>query len=256
MPLSHNHKCLFVHIPRTGGTSFRRMLKIDEEVDGIEYLNTKGLMPVQNQRIHLPSHTIPRVLHKEHLCIKYMSQLNLIDQDIFDNYYKFAFVRNPWDKAVSEYMNHYHIYCSDFEHYVSKVKVIVEYLNENFTFDLETPFYEDYSRITFNALHNKDLDYPFKPWPGEEVVIDPHFFPQHLFTHDENGNLLVNTIGVFEDFDNNAADILDHLGVDHSHIVKINSSNRGTYQDMHTEKTKDIIARVYDVDIKMFGYEF
>ena len=185
-----------------------------------------------------------------------MSQLSLIDQDIFDNYYKFAFVRNPWDKAVSEYMNHYHIYCSDFEHYVSKVKVIVEYLNENFTFDLETPFYEDYSRITFNALHNKNLDYPFKPWPGEEVVIDPHFFPQHLFTHDENGNLLVNTIGVFEDFDNNAADILDHLGVDHSHIVKINSSNRGTYQDMHTEKTKDTIAGIYDVDIKMFGYEF
>ena len=81
MPLSHNHKCLFVHIPRTGGTSFRRMLKIDEEVEGLEYLNTNGLMPVQNQRIHLPSHTVPRVLHKEHLCIKYMSQLSLIDQD-------------------------------------------------------------------------------------------------------------------------------------------------------------------------------
>ena len=185
-----------------------------------------------------------------------MSQLNLIDQDIFDNYYKFAFVRNPWDKAVSEYMNHYRVYCSDFEHYVSKIKVIVEYLNENFTFDLETPFYENYSRITFNALHNEDLDSPFKPWPGEEVIIDPHFFPQHLFTHDENGNLLVNTIGVFEDFDSNAVDILDHLGVAHSHIVKINSSNRGTYQDMHTEKTKDIIAGIYDVDIKIFGYEF
>ena len=256
MPVSHKYKCLFVHVPRTGGTSFRKMLNIDEEADGLEYLNTQGMLMVQNQQDHMPSHTVPRAVHKEHMCIKYMSQLNLINKDIFDNYYKFAFVRNPWDKVVSEYMNHFRIYCTDFEHYVGKVKVIVEYLNENFTFDLESPFYENYSRITFNALHNKDLHYPFKPWPGEEVIIDPHFFPQHLFTHDENGNLLVITVGIFEEFDSNAIDILEHLGVSYSHVVKVNSSNRSAYQNMHTEKTKDIIAGVYDTDIKMFGYEY
>ena len=32
MPISHINKCVFVHIPRTGGTSFRKMLKIDEEI--------------------------------------------------------------------------------------------------------------------------------------------------------------------------------------------------------------------------------
>ena len=256
MPLSHKYKCLFIHIPRTGGTSFRKMLNIDEEVGNLEYLNTMGLMPVQNNQSHLPSHTKPRVLHKEHLCLKHMAQLNLISKEVFDNYYKFAFVRNPWDKVVSEYTNHFHIYCTDFGEYVEKVKVIVEYLNENFTFDLETSFYENYSRITFNTLNNKDLDYPFKPWPGEEVIVDPHFFPQHLFTHDENGNLLVNTIGVFEDFDTNATNILNLLEVPYSHIKKIYSSDRSAYQDMYNEKTKDIIAGVYDVDIKMFGYKY
>ena len=128
MPLSHKYKCLFIHIPRTGGTSFRQMLNIDEEVGNLEYLNTMGLMPVQNNQSHLPSHTKPRVLHKEHLCLKHMAQLNLISKEVFDNYYKFAFVRNPWDKVVSEYTNHFHIYCTDFAEYVEKVKVIVEYL--------------------------------------------------------------------------------------------------------------------------------
>ena len=92
MPLSHKYKCLFVHIPRTGGTSFRRMLKIDEEVTDLEYLNTQGLMPVRSQQESVLSHTTPRVLHKDHLCIKHMSQLKLIDNDIFDNYFKFAVV--------------------------------------------------------------------------------------------------------------------------------------------------------------------
>ena len=91
MPLSHKYKCLFIHIPRTGGTSFRKMLNIDEEVGNLEYLNTMGLMPVQNNQSHLPSHTKPRVLHKEHLCLKYMAQLNLISKEVFDNYYKFAY---------------------------------------------------------------------------------------------------------------------------------------------------------------------
>jgi len=255
MPLSHEYKCLFVHIPRSGGTSFRRMLKIDEEVAELEHLNTQGLLPVRNQQENMPSNTVPRVLHKEHLCIKYMSQLRLIDKEIFDNYYKFAFVRNPWDKIVSEFMNHYRIYCSDFEDYVDKVKVIVEYLNDNFTFDLEAPFYENYSRITFNVLHNKDLDYPFKPWPGEEVIIDPHFFPQHLFTHDEDGGLLVNTVGSFEDYDKNAEEILEHLGAAQP-IQQVNSSNRGPYQTIHTDKTKDIVSKIYNTDIEVFGYEF
>ena len=72
MPVSHKYKCLFVHIPRTGGTSFRKMLNIDEEADGLEYLNTQGMLMVQNQQDHMPSHTVPRAVHKEHMCIKYM----------------------------------------------------------------------------------------------------------------------------------------------------------------------------------------
>ena len=59
MPLSHKYKCLFVHIPRTGGTSFRKMLNIDEETDGLEYLNTQGMLMVQNQQDNVPSHTVP-----------------------------------------------------------------------------------------------------------------------------------------------------------------------------------------------------
>ena len=263
MPLSIKYKCVFIHIPRTGGTSFRKILGIDEdEVEttdwskaSLEQVNGKGLLSISNREVTLPSHTIPRVLHKEHMCMKHIAQLNIVPRSFFDEYLKFAFVRNPWDKALSVYTNHYHIYCDNFEHYIDKLQVIVRFLNDNFTFDLEAPFYEKYSRITFNVLHNKDLDYPFNPWPGEEVIIDPQFFPQHLFTHDENGNQLVDVIGRFENFAQDAKQILGWLNISDP-IEKIHSSDHPPYREAYTPKMKDIIADVFAKDIEMFRYEF
>ena len=263
MPLSIKYKCVFIHIPRTGGTSFRKILGIDgdgvETTDwskaSLEQVNGKGLLSISNRDVTLPSHTIPRVLHKEHMCMKHIAQLNVVPRSFFDEYLKFAFVRNPWDKALSVYTNHYHIYCNNFENYIDKLQIIVKFLNDNFTFDLETPFYENYSRITFNVLHNKDLDYPFNPWSGEEVIIDPQFFPQHLFTHDENGNQLIDVIGRFENFAQDAKQILGWLNISDP-IEKIHSSDHPPYRETYTPRMKDIIADVYAKDIEMFGYEF
>ena len=263
MPLSIKYKCVFIHIPRTGGTSFRKILGIDgdgvETTDwskaSLEQVNGKGLLSISNRQSTLPSHTIPRVLHKEHMCMKHIAQLNVVPRSIFDEYLKFAFVRNPWDKALSVYTNHYHIYCDNFEHYIDKLQIIVRFLNDNFTFDLETPFYEKYSRITFNVLYDKDLDYPFNPWPGEEVIIDPQFFPQLLLTHDENGNQLVDVIGRFENFAHDAKQILAWLNISEP-IEKIHSSDHPPYREAYTPRMKDIIADVFAKDIEIFGYEF
>ena len=61
--------------------------------------------------------------------------------------------------------------------------------------NLKKKFYEDYSRVVFNTLYNKDTDFPHKPWAGDDVIFDPQFIPQYLFTHNESGDKLVDTIG-------------------------------------------------------------
>ena len=263
MPLSIKYKCVFIHIPRTGGTSFRKILGIDgdgvETTDwskaSLEQVNGKGLLSISNREVTLPSHTIPRVLHKEHMCMKHIAQLNVVPRSIFDEYLKFAFVRNPWDKALSVYTNHYHIYCDNFEHYIDKLQVIVRFLNGNFTFDIEDVFYEEYSRVVFNMLWNKNVSSSYKPWDGNDVIVDPQFFPQHLFTHDENGNQLVDVIGRFENFAQDAKQILGWLNISDP-IEKIHSSDHPPYREAYTPRMKDIIADVFAKDIEMFGYEF
>jgi hypothetical protein len=69
-------RCIFVHIPKTGGTSIAKALgHFDKVVYG-----------VQDHR------TIVEIRHST-------------PQHDFDNYYKFTIVRNPWDRMVSWYKN-------------------------------------------------------------------------------------------------------------------------------------------------------
>ena len=256
MPISHINKCVFVHIPRTGGTSFRKMLQIDEEKPSdLEKINSKGLVFLSNKQKGRRSYDTPRVLQKEHLVMSQMAQLNIVDRNIFNQYFKFAFVRNPWDKLLSEYTNHYCKYCESFEEYVSKVEQIVNFINDNFKFDIEDLFYEEYSKLTFNILWNKKLDNHLMPWGGNEVHSDPHFFPQHIFTHNLDGTVLVDFIGRFESYEEDAQNILNQLGIS-SPIEKLHSSEHPPYRQAYTPITRDIIANVFQTDIKVFGYQF
>jgi hypothetical protein len=66
--ISDQFKCIFVAVPKTGSTSIRAIL---------------GSPP------------------KPHLNIWQIA--GLVDERKFDTYYKFGFVRNPWDRAVSRY---------------------------------------------------------------------------------------------------------------------------------------------------------
>ncbi|MFZ5908184.1 MAG: sulfotransferase family 2 domain-containing protein [Nitrospirota bacterium] len=67
MNISDHNKCIFIHIPRTGGTSFKEAM---------------GLMG----RGHLPW---------QYYFVVYPEQ--------WKTYAKFSVVRNPWDRAVSAY---------------------------------------------------------------------------------------------------------------------------------------------------------
>ncbi len=68
--ISHKHKFIFVHINKTGGTSIRKALFPDSPRENI------------------------------HRVIRYYKKLY---PKQFDEYFKFTFVRNPWDKVVSQY---------------------------------------------------------------------------------------------------------------------------------------------------------
>ncbi|MEM7195142.1 MAG: sulfotransferase family 2 domain-containing protein [Pseudomonadota bacterium] len=83
--ISHAHKFIFIHIPKTGGTSVEEAL-LDESCEC-----TKDLWDPRIKTTPL-----------NHLTLNEMIEHDFVDVKTAASYFKFCFVRNPWARAVSE----------------------------------------------------------------------------------------------------------------------------------------------------------
>jgi hypothetical protein len=94
MPVSDFHRFLYVHIPRTGGTSITLSL----QRCGVELKLCGRATAKDRERFgqaqiwlhHLPAHLL----------------LPHLPREDWHSFLKFAFVRNPWDWVVSTYFYH------------------------------------------------------------------------------------------------------------------------------------------------------
>ena len=96
--MHHGHKCIFIHIIKTAGTSIRESLGNDKE------------------QIEFSCHSSAKSIKKRAL------------EATWENYFKFSFVRNPWDKMVSQWWYNGHPKVRGKIIYKSKVKTFKEYI--------------------------------------------------------------------------------------------------------------------------------
>ena len=98
MPLSTSLKCLFVHIPKTGGTSIEKALGIfgdwrtEDRVKLFGQISSDDLLAKGFGSSFL-----------QHLT--YSEILQVVDRGTLREAFSFAFVRNPWDRLVSTFSN-------------------------------------------------------------------------------------------------------------------------------------------------------
>ena len=96
MPISHEHRCLFVHIPKTGGTSIETALGMYSRGNRENVDRLFGAVRSSDlKRLGLGS--------------GYLQHLTLLEMHAvrpdwpFADYFSFSFVRNPWDRMVSSF---------------------------------------------------------------------------------------------------------------------------------------------------------
>ena len=95
MLLSLKHRFLFVHIAKTGGTSVRSSLQ------GLRWRDPwYWPMFLCSRFSHLSGHRIATKLPRH---AKIVAAKELLPKELFDELFKFAFVRNPWDLQVSSF---------------------------------------------------------------------------------------------------------------------------------------------------------
>lgn len=190
MIISESKKFIFIHIWKTGGTSITEILS--------KYKSTN---PKYND--------LPKHIRTTDLKSKYPL--------IFKQYYKFLFVRNPWDIQVS---------------YYNYVKQNIHHSQHHFIDKFSS--FEDY--IIWRTSEKPDLQYDF-------VFNNKH-------------ELLVDYVGEFENLNKDFNIILKRLNLPQESLPQSNSSIRSHYRHYYTDFSASLIADTYKKDIEAFNYKF
>jgi hypothetical protein len=198
MVVCHMRKIIFIHIPKTAGSSIEHLLR-DEGRYELDFIGVRN----------------GRSTHH------YMGiELKMILKDLYPKYYKFSFVRNPYDRLISEYF-----WC--------RIKDVGHKFNK--TFDQFLDYVED-------VIKNKKF---FKP------IENDHFIPQYSFLF-FNNKLLVNNIFKYEDIETVAPLIKKRLKIKTT-LQHLNKSVKN--EITLTQEQKDRIYNLYKIDFETFNYE-
>lgn len=207
MIISHLHRFIFVPIPKTGTHSIRQALR---EHLGEGDLEQVGLFVKKR----FPYAELARVGHG-HLGLEDVR--THVGDDVVENYFSFAFVRNPFDRFVS--------YCAFMTRQHGAFEQDPKATMRRILFDLR---------------------------PLDHV----HFQPQATLLTGKDGALNVSRIGRSESMQQDYDAICSHLGIPSSPLDRVNTSRRGDYRQYYDDELIAGVTELYRRDLELFGYGF
>ena len=199
--ISLSHKYIFIHIPKCCGSSIENILADDSCIFrsmtfphnfNFKYpLNHCTLMDIKRSKVLYPN---------------------------FDKFYSFTFVRNPFDRLVSEYF----------------------YLIGG-------------NRALKDRKHNKDIKRELINLSNKEStgIQGCHCISQHKFINND-----IDFIGRFENLQNDFDIVCDKVGIPRQQLPHVNKSEHKHYTEYYDDETRQIVAERYAKDIELFGYKF
>ena len=192
--ISHKYKCIFIHIPRCAGSSMEKAIV------------NKSWYYYEKSTKHILASTAKKIY-----------------KDYWNDYFKFSFVRNPWDRSVS--LTRYGGF------YGCKIEKGKLNLNNSKHLIVDPRSKSRFDKKSFidNAVYLNIID--------EEIDFIGKF--ENL---KEDWRFVCNSIGMNEKKLNN-----------HRHYK---SFNKNHYSRYYTDSTKQWVSERYKKDIERFGYKF
>ena len=217
MLLSIKYNFLFVHIAKTGGTSVRAALQTLRWRDPWYYPQF-----LCSRLSHLAGHRLGSKFPRH---ARIIAAREMLPEEFFQQLFKFAMVRNPWDLQVSSY----HHIRRERPHLLEHIKDFDQFIR--WKLDPERPY-----QFHIDTSIQSQLDY----------LVDLH------------GKLLVDYIGRYESLQQDFAHICQVIGAPQLRLPHKRKASdrrqdfRSYYSDALAERVGDYFRR----DIESLDYRF
>lgn len=207
MLISNAREFVFVHVQKTAGTSM-----------------VATLAPYANPVIRSKSGSLLRALGlpRDYRRYKFREHASILDarrrmpRELFDAYFKFGFVRNPWDRLVSEYN-----------------AALKKHRNRR------------HRRIANLG--------DFEAFIRHEIARG-RFFQDRMLC-DENGRILVDFVGRFERLEADYGEICRRLNIEAPLTVR-NAFDHRHYREYYSKRTQQLVEHAWAREIELFEYKF
>lgn len=205
MLVSHRYRFIFIHVYKVAGTSMREALERFCE----DRWKRRAARLLGRTGLYRPDLPPPHLKARE--------ARDMLPPEVFDGYYKFAFVRNPWDWQVSLY------------HFMRSTP-------DNHQHELAKGFSGFSEYLAWRVREDRQL--------------------QKAFVTDEAGNLIVDRVGRLETVEADLEAIRQAIGLPPVRLPHVNRSRHRDYRTYYTDETRRMVAEAFKEDIELFGYTF
>jgi len=212
MLVSTSHNFVFIHIAKNGGTTLRGLLQ--EHSIGASrrshWGDFKVALPFREnpENITFPPHVNARTIRRK-LGFKF-----------YEAAFSFAFVRNPYDRAVSRF--------------------------------------ESVRQNPVHHCHKQFCKMSFADFIRDEKHRNLFKSRTQLSEiSDSSGKIIVSKVYRFEEYARGVADICQRIGLTPPAALKTaNPSQRQDYQTYFTPETRKLFDKIYHGDLDAFNYRF
>lgn len=217
MLISYSHQFIFFHITKTAGSSIKESLKsYAQELQKFKINRPPKMLgekinPLYEMWESSIWHAKARDAQKE------------LPAEVYNNFYKFAFVRNPWDWQVSYY------------HFILKEETHIKHQLVK-----SMDGFEQYLEWVINTKN---------PFPKGSTKL------QKDIITDSTGKLIVDFVGRYETLDADFSTICQVLNLQAT-LPYLNQSKHQDYKSYYNEKTRKLVEEHFQEDIALFGYTF
>jgi hypothetical protein len=209
--ISYDKRCIFIHIPKCGGTSIENVIWPRPE-DLTEANLWWGFVSKYHNKYQTGGlqHLLARQVRSE------------VGLEIFNSFYKFTIVRNPWDRIVSQFA------------YMQTRPDLMDFIG-------------------------MQPDTEFKAYLGLiQKKQHVQWMPQTDFILDQDGTLLVDKIGRLESIEKDSNEVFDILGVcrEQDKNFHANRSERKSIDHYYDQESAEMVGEIYSSDISYLNYGF